>query len=437
MSDQHEELVELFVSSLTDQLVILYSDGPSEGTNDKFIERGLLALLAKNETSKEEELVMQDAIPLAIQRWKDTTPVSVPKKSKSTPISLFDQLTGGGFQPPVTIDDIKEAQSAEDRLTVFRSVSYVDDLLLDWNEIKSMLLSDLRGSLQANAAVDIIKIHRKYYDLGRASSEYLLLQYGICHNIFDAIMSYTQQDNSNAELLLLLIRTWCDILVDLIQRDVFVEELVGTMESRMLELLLDDSKYHIATSTESIQFSTAHVLALADTRARWFQGWVRSTSVGSLLTLLEKTSILPTVISRCCLDSTETESDNNSRAMQKVLRDQSLVILASIMEKTRVSCFPWHLASSIFVDIEQSTEDGPARTTAHIGKIIEIFLQTMAMEESTTSLQVCCNALEDVLSGCRAASDYAELISKLNERVSAMSVKVRNKWEKPNLRLQH
>lgn len=431
-----EELVGICVSSLTDQLVVLYSDGLSEEKNDDFIKSEVEALLAENDMSKEEKVAMQEAIPLAIQQWRDATPISVSKSSKSKSISLFDQLMGGGFQPPVTMDDIKEAQNAQDRVAVFRRVSYIDDLLPDWNEIKPILSSDLQKSLQSNTALEIITIHRKYYDLGRASAEYLLLQYDICHHIFDAILTYTRQDDADADSLLLLIRTWDDILVDLIQRDVFVENLVGSMESRMLELLVDDSKLHRATSTESIRCSTAEILALVDPHARWFQGWVRCTSLGNLLTLLEKTSILPAIIARCCLDSTRTELDDDSMVAKSALRDQSLFILASIIEKTRVSCFPWHLASSMF-DIQQSSEDNkPSQHTAHVDKVIDIFLQSMALEQSKVSLQVCCNALEDVLSGCRGAPSCAERILTLNERVSAMSLTAQNIWDITNSRLQ-
>lgn len=426
-----EELVELYLSSLTDQLVVLHSDGPSEGKNDEFIWREMQALLAENDMSTEEELAMQEAIPLAIQQWKDATPVSVSKLFEKKSISLFDQLLRGGFQPPVTIDDIKEAQSAEDRLRVFQRVSYIDDLLLDWNEIKPLLSSDLQESLRSYTAPELIKIHRKYYDLGRASSEYLVLQYGICHNIFDVIVAYAQQDDADSDSLLLLIRTWCDILVDLIQRDVFVEDLVGTMESKMLELLLDDSKYHNTTSTASFRFSAAHVIALVDIRARWFQGWVRCTSLGNLLTLLEKTCILPTIISRCCLGSTKTESDNDSITLQLVLRDHSLAILGTVIEKTRVSCFPWHLASSFFYDNEQSIGGKPLR--ANVDKMVDIFLQPMAIEEPTVSFEICCRALEDII---RSAPDYSERILTLNERVSAMPVKVQRIWEKSKRRLQ-
>lgn len=414
-----EELVRLCVSSIADQLVILYPDGPSEGKDgEESIQRELEASLVEACLLTLEESAMEKAIPIAIQQWTNRTPVLQSTTSKPKSMSLFDQLLGGGFQPPVTIDDVKEAVGVKARLAVFHRVSYLDDLLLDWNEIRLLLSNDLQESLLSDTALDIIKIHRKYYDLGRASSEYLVLQYGICHNIFDAITAYVEKDDTDADLLFVLIRTWSDIFVDLIQRGVFMEDLVGTTESTMLGLLADDSKHHIATSTRDIRFSTAQVLALVDTHANWFRGWVRCTSPGNLLNLLEKTSILPTIISRCCSNGRMAESGGDSMAIQSALRNQSLFILASIVEKARVSCFPFHLASSFFGGNE-----------IHVEKLIDIFLQSFATEESNITLQVCSSALEDILSGCSGIRDFLKLVEEVNGRVSSMPVTVQSAWE--------
>jgi hypothetical protein len=439
-----QELVNEIASSLTEQLLLLYPKA-SPVEDEKAIKKRLDGMLLPSDSESEDMETMRLALPIAIERWKASTPVAETEKPKSKSFSLFDQLLQ--LQPPVTFDQIKEAASSEARLVLYRKMDYLDDMFLeDWNEIKPLLLNELQTSDNNGTNFEFLKLHRKFYDLGRSSSEYLVLQYELCQNVFDAIVSRIQDRNSDSNFLFSLIKTWCDMFLDIMQRDLYSQDLVEVMEGRMLFLLRD-------TSPSIYNISPVHLLALADSQARWFQSWVQSTSLDNLLSLLEQTAVFPDIIKRCATALPEKNSSDDSALLQYAHYKQSAVMLACVLEKARVTRFPWLLFSQTPADSlnvtdlgnvtarplsnNKSTTPNSAPASKHdIDKMLDIFAKAISLEESLEWTRICGNALETILSGCKGTDYFDQHFQRVNSEIGTTHEEAQIYWNAATCRLR-
>jgi hypothetical protein len=444
-----QELVNEIASSLTEQLLMLYPNG-SPAEDEKAIKKRLDGMLLPSDSELEDMEAMRLALPIAIEKWKASTPVVETEKTKSKSFSLFDQLLQ--LQPPVTFDQIKEAASSEARLVLCRKMDYLDDMFLaDWNEIKPILLNELRISDNNGTKFEFLKLHRKFYDLGRSSSEYLVLQYELCQNVFHAIFSHIQNSNSDSDFLFSLIKTWCDMFLDIMQRDLYSQDLVEVMEGRMLFLLRDTSP-SISNMNGTVHISPVHLLALADSQARWFQSWVQSTSLENLLSLLEQTSVFPDIIKRCATALPEKNSSDDSALVQYTHYKQSVVMLACVLEKARVTRFPWHLFSQTPADSlnvtdlgnvtarplsNKSTTPNSAPGSKHdIDKMLDIFAKAISLEESLEWTRICGNALEAILSGCKGTDKFDQHFQRVNSEIGTTHEEAQSYWNAATCRLR-
>jgi hypothetical protein len=169
---------------------------------------------------------------------KNTEPDSS-KKSFSWLDQFLQQAAGGGgslLYNFVSIDDIVQAPSDQERLIILQKVSHVDDILLDWSQVlplvrQGLLYDDIddddvhtimrmeqkeddnnnnnnnkeeEGANQkdssssslgstttkaaaADMALKYLQLHRTWFDQGRMSTEHVGLQYDLCRNVMVAI----------------------------------------------------------------------------------------------------------------------------------------------------------------------------------------------------------------------------------------------------------
>eukprot|EP00980_Cylindrotheca_fusiformis_P028321 scaffold22592_cov129-Cylindrotheca_fusiformis.AAC.7 len=442
-------LVSEIIPSLTDQLLLLYPNGPHSDSETVVTER-LDQMLVSNGSKFPDLEAWRLALPTAIETWKAKTPAAEAEQPKPTSFSLFDKILD--LKPPVTFDQIKEGSSSEERLMVCQKIDYLDDMFLeDWIELKLLLLKELRMVGNKGANFGFLKLHRKFYDLAVNLSEYNVVQYEVCQNVFDAITSHIQDGICDPNFLFSLIRTWCDMFLDITQRGLYSQECLVEMERKMLFLLRDlDPPISIGSDTAVIL--PAHLLALADGQVRWFRSWVQATSLGNVLSLLQHTNVIPDIINRCLLPLPKDFPSQSSTLMQYALYKKSVTIMASLLEKTRVACFPWHLFSLNSEETLKTADLGNemARPRADktptsksveadndsIHKLIDMFVQAIALEDSLEWTLICGNALEVILSGCKNTAHFDQHFQRVSSGIKMSNATAQHYWNGARSRLQ-
>ena len=436
MSVEQERIQEI-VASVADQLDYLYPNGiPQEDANLKQYMNNILEGLRQTDADSfsddYEELL--DAMGLVAKKLKSNDGVSVdePQKTAATTFSLLDQLQGG-FAPPVALEEILEASSSEARLDIFKKIKYVDDLLVDWKEIRPILKTDLQTN--DNAALECLQLHRSWFDQARSSTEYLHLQYDLCQNLMDSIVThYFSTENSNVDynLFVDLIQNWHDMFLDIMQCGHYSRALAENMEVSMMFLLRDIS-LQSSIGEEVSDIMPVHILALIDDQARWFRCWADHVSPNYLVSLLERTEILPEIIARWHLPN--DDSSDQSSVANEALRLQSVAILAGIVNRTRVALFPWYLLSqtpSTPLDPKSIESLGPSTGTsaqtelkdpsiAELGAILEIFLNAAPDGAKVEWTRTCFNVIELILRGAKKDDAiFDHLLSTVQSHLEAI-----------------
>lgn len=441
------EVVNEVLPFLTDQLRILYPNGPSS-QDEEALSTSLGEMLKSNGAEFADLEAWLVALPMAIQNWKASTPVNEVENTKPKSFSLFDQFLQ--LQPPVTFDEIEEAPSSEARLALCQKIDYLDDMFLeDWSKTRPMLSSELIENKPTK--IGFLKLHRKLYDLARKSSEFIVIQYELCHNLFDGIIASMQDLTKDPDYLFSLMRSWCDIFLDIMQRDSYSPDFVLGMEVKMLMLLRDTSQ-SLSNRSETVEISSTHLLALADDQARWFQSWVQATSLENILSLAEETSFLADVITHCSIPVPANRSTDISIMGQFALYKQSVIVLACLLEKARVARFPWHFfckqRSSLFntADLEKdiakpfANKSMPTNSALvnnkNIDKVIGIFTEAISLDDSLRWTRICINALEVVATGCKSTEDIDRYVEMISSTIDASHETARRCWEIVTCRLR-
>lgn len=396
--------------------------------------------------------------------------------AKVASFSLFDQLQGG-FAPPVTLEEIQEAPTAEERLKVLGTIAFIDDLVMEWSGIAPLLKIDLLSHSPA-IALDVVAMHRKWFDQGRSSSEYTPLLYRLCQNLLEALVDKILHpacdcsgENSEDEcrLVVSLVQNWRDMWLDLMQRGQYCEDLADEMEVCMLLVFL-----RCVGSTGDSNLSWSNVaqesLAMIDTPSRWFQSWTdHVASNRQLCSLLNTTTmLLPDLWAR--IQSFPITTDPSVFALEL----QAISILSITLSRTRVSQFPWgalkgaspprpvsheelrnwkHLAEEHKNrDLPYSPSSGPSASSSAsrspsptpareegprcmeknvsnevipelVDKMLDLFLSAMTYlpVQSNADLEsVLLNGIESVLWGCLAGKlDYDHFLRKVTATLGA------------------
>lgn len=410
MGTFQEDRVEDMTILFEEQLSIVYPMGPScfhlavNGGNDveeDSIESKELFLLRNCLKNMVDELPypseldgVKKSFAIAVHRWKakcsQTDSIATSEESdkmmaqamrlttgSTKPMSLLDQLQGG-FPLPISFEEIRDAPSSEERLNVLQKVNYLEDLLMDWNKIHPLLTDDLCESFLFNPdlAVQLINLHRKWFDQGRSSSEYTPLLYGICEKLLETLTKIISDkelqemqdaiETSQCTIVASLVQNWSDMWLDLMQRDQYMEELAEPIEKYMFELFLRPGSYKMSRMAQKI-------LGLSDPSAKWFQSWVNHVQTSNLISFFRSSNVLRELWTR-----SRTFQDNSGRHTDSApFQLHSIAVLSITLCQTRLSQFPWDAFTN-----SKSPEDLEIMTTRNncrpaIDEILELFLRAI------------------------------------------------------------
>ena len=458
--ERKKERIEQIANSFVYQLQLLKQNGSPSTTSSSldddevwiqnciqnFVNDSLSSEKLLLDDSEQHEL-LQYAFASAGRKWKALQndgrggiSVSTTATTNNTGLasfSLLDQLNGGGFSLPMSIDEIKEAPSEKERLRLLQKISYIDDILPDFSDYQSLLKSSLESTICTEATkIEYIAIHRKFYDLCRTSSfEYDSIAYHLCQNLLDATLSSlaTNKPNSglDTDFFVALIQNWRDMFLDLLIRDRYMQ--YEARETTFLLLLRnmdipsrqrDDDGF-----SHNFSFAPVHVLAVVDPLAKWFEAWVRHITPRHLVYLLEKTSIVPDLLGRAqklFTNDTPTEKDfeTNQYPVVRTSQLQAVAILSHILCKTRVTLFPWKQSQNnptltslglqdVQTKVSSSSTNGdddeddftvvtatPDTTT--LKSMLHFFLECINLKDEMDDWTlICLNAIETLLWGCK------------------------------------
>jgi hypothetical protein len=338
----------------------------------------------------------QFAIDEAVQLWKaqkEITSQVAPSVQSAVPtasFSLLDQLNQvhrQGLEMPVTMKDIQEANSAQARLKVLKRIEYLDDLMtLEWKQelvllLRRDLVADENGdcSLSSSTVIDLIALHRKWFDQGRSSDEYLPIMYDLCENVLQAVTKTagsdmegrkggeTANDSVSADsiTLICLVQNWQDMWIDLMQRDQYMEDLAESMEGSAMSIFLRGN---------SEMNRPQQIMAMIDPSAHWFYCWAVSVSPQHLLHVMKSNNsrILADIWSQLKHLDGPTSALNPA---QWAIYFHLVSILAIMLVQTRVLQFPWDALISL--SPEQQT-DGETQQ-----QLLDLFCRTLQQLQKT------------------------------------------------------
>ena len=441
MSCSKKERVEAMVASFEEQVKIAHpvvpnyfhnadtdSNDTDEAKEDSILRDSMKAVIDELPYPSDFDS-FKTAITMVVHKWKSekdknaTNEGSAKSEKTSKSFSLFDQLQGG-FTMPVTLEDIEEAESGQQRLVVFQKIKYLEDLFMDWNKICPLLRNDLSESFLADPSLclKLIDLHRKWFDQGRSSSEYTSLLFGLCENmlfILTKIVSLEEkvpiEDASHAQqktIVVSLVQNWRDMWLDLMQRDQYSEDLAHQMETLIFELFWGSRSCQATLLAK-------RVLASIDPSARWFQSWAHHVSTNDrLLSLL--CGVLPALWG-------QLQSISGNRADRKegdiLFNFHSAAILSIMLSQTRVSQFPWHSLTS------DNTETTKGDNNA-VDEMLDLFLQSVLIlsnhiesSKAESTIHIILNAgIEAILAGTDNDAEFDRRFREVESRLQGNNV---------------
>jgi hypothetical protein len=127
-------------------------------------------------------------------------------------------------------------------------------------------------------------------------------------------------------------------------------------------------------------------------------------------------------------------------------------MLACVLEKARVTRFPWHLFSQTPADSlnvtdlgnvtarplsNKSTTPNSAPGSKHdIDKMLDIFAKAISLEESLEWTRICGNALEAILSGCKGTDKFDQHFQRVNSEIGTTHEEAQSYWNAATCRLR-
>ena len=425
--------IEALAESLEFQLSVLYPDGPgpplskkgnlkdTKDTNNPFSSSGAATITNECSSPVNEaqlrDMVRQTFIPrsgisnidtesfrqafmMAVERWNDDSRVRAgggpavndddsapPNLSTGTAksFSILDQLLGGnngggGLEIPIRFEDISEAASANDRLLLYEKIKYLEDLQMEWDQIRVVLCHDMTlkkpqrqpssqifdevNDDQIDVVKTLISLHRKWFDEGSKSSsgEYATLMHGLCQNIMEVLLTTIadvddedQQDKlieqQQRDVVSSLVQTWHGMWVDLMKHSrgghQYMAELAYETEVGMMMLLLKNGQ------TASLASYANETLALEDSCCHWFQCWlshIPPQGQDRIIYLLVETNVLSSCWERM-MHFIEKRKNSQADIVGVASWSSSLSPDASevqafstfciCLHRLRFACFPW------------------------------------------------------------------------------------------------
>jgi hypothetical protein len=239
-----------------------------------------------------------------------------------------------------------------------------------------------------------------------------------------AHLSSDNKDDPDNVFLLNVLQTWHDMFLDLMQCDHYSHALAEELEISMLLFLRNMQTKPFKIDNETLNLQPVDILALIDTQARWFRSWTAHISPQHLVSLIERTHLLPDLIVRSRAQANEFITSQSKLPKTRPLRLHSVALLAATVEKTRVALFPWHLLYQRPPSTPLKLQDlkhpepidplSPNRErpqqpdTSQLDALVDIFLNVISDDLDSELLQMYCNAIETIFLGCNSMDKEKE-----------------------------
>mmetsp|Transcript_35476 Transcript_35476/g.85842 ORF Transcript_35476/g.85842 Transcript_35476/m.85842 type:complete len:413 (-) Transcript_35476:1884-3122(-) len=283
---------------------------------------------------------------------------------------------------PIRFEDINEAASTNDRLLLYEKITYLEDLQMEWDQIRVVLCQDMTfkkqhqqqsssqtGDDYNDDQIDVVKtlisLHRKWFDEGlkSSSSEYTSLMYGLCQNIMEVLLTTVvdvddgdQKDNfiekqQQRDVVSSLVRTWHGMWVELMVHSrgchQYMAELAYEIEVGMMMLLRKNGE------SSSLASHVNETLALEDPYCHWFQCWlshIPPQGQNRIIYLLDETNVLSSCWERMMhftekMDISKADAVGVASSSNLLSPDASQVQAFSTfcicLHRLRFACFPW------------------------------------------------------------------------------------------------
>ena len=347
--------------------------------NKEYYERGLERAIRDWKQIVAEQKLTSTPPQQHDQAVTTTNPPKVQQKKKS--FSLLDQMNQGllwGCPPTrITTEELQQVgasttTSPAERLMVLQKIQHLDDILLDWKDIVLPLLQ--QGIINDKDMVDDAQpliqdfwmLHRKWFHQGRASAEYLEIQWDLCQNVLAAIVKLdtTAESNKNVcswmmlkedsftdmqDYLIDLWNLWYEMWLDLMQQPIGVQEEngpLGSMARMVLRLIRDmifDGNSSWDDDSDRLVLCPAHFLAFVDPTAVWFRAWLVRLTPVELMRVANLDDLCPDLWHRAMQEETPVlclEQPTTLQLMRVALRQHSISIIGSILTCTRLQWFP-------------------------------------------------------------------------------------------------
>lgn len=298
--------------------------------------------------------IFQRARDSAVHLWSEqSTRVhddQILGETKPTAVTLFlNQFhsSGGGLlDSVVTWDKIQgQATTPREKLVMLNKVEYIDDIMMDWEDIRSFLQAEL-----IHSTVDVVALHRQWWHLTRGSSnpEYRALQADLVQNLVSVVDRWALHEgagfeNTGLELELCV----CTSL------DMFGDWVDGTG-------FFDPNAHQTAAIGEALWDWLGHqslqrVMRRHCPHGKWLAQWVAYQMPNRTIALVSRSCrfgkadcSIPTflfqqaslLLERAPLSAAVVPRDDDDDFATLVF---AVSMFRSVLSSTRVSRFPWHL----------------------------------------------------------------------------------------------
>jgi hypothetical protein len=286
-------------------------------------------------------LAVERAIAQALATYQCTSSElerSKPSASKERSFSLLQSLSdsGGGLASFVNWDRVSEAETLHEKLKLMEEVQYIDDVVLDWNRFREVLLGGLRSSSLTQKS---LLLHRKWFELTRSSaSQYQVIQSDLAMNLKIllgeiAISRADLNDTAALETIRLLHSIWMNFMLRGDRVSAPPAELIESIGSAFW----DWSKSFFEHDEKPSQ-SLGEMLFEIDPYTGWFQLWIKEYF--SALQVLERFATAK--------DDCDFLSKLTVKVWEAVQRNGfnlyiqcGLCIVWGVLSALRVRYFPW------------------------------------------------------------------------------------------------
>lgn len=339
-----------------------------------------------------------------LRKWNVNTTPSLPvlkvptllKKGQS--FSLLSNI-GSGLGSFMSWDIIKEQSNGDHSkiLENLRNIKHVGDIATEWEkEILPYLTEHLGADPDSHYS-----LYRELFYKCQSSPETWHMQTGLCQSVVDVINSST--NDHSQEQTKILVKLGHDMFQHWMHRDIFVRDqqvsAIGTMFWKWVQV---EAGNRYTCGNQPQLTAVARSLMEIDPNASWLSSWTAHSSPQQCLKLAEEA--ITTISSTLLFCRKRLQDSSSSHRDIDFVCTFWLSSLHSILTTTRVHLFPWSK-----LDV-QCNDDVKLL-------VWKLYIQLLMIKDDVSSVRICCDALDLLLSGCRKTE--IDLYATMSQHVSS------------------